>query len=159
MLQVECTRTYAPVIDYHVHYSVSKITVIKIQTVEKSVRWHENGALDNPAMVEYVLAQSGQPDLVFAAHSMGGTTFFVMAAERPDLAAKVRAAFLFAPAVFMTHTQDKSLLAVQPVVNVSQVSQRPPQNKQPLPLAKMPYTFLTLTFSLSGPLECGGGVP
>ncbi|XP_034233946.1 lipase 3-like [Thrips palmi] len=97
--------------------------------------WHENGALDNPAMLEYVLARSGQRDLVFGAHSMGGTSFFVMASERPDLAARVRAAFLFAPAVFMTRTKDEHLLAVEPIVNITQAaSERLHEHRRPTQL-------------------------
>lgn len=82
--------------------------------------WHENGALDNPAMMEYVLRHTGQPQLVFVGHSMGGTTLLVTADARPALLPRVRAAFLLAPAAFMGRTRERSLLALHRVANATQ---------------------------------------
>ncbi|XP_034236271.1 lipase 3-like isoform X2 [Thrips palmi] len=60
--------------------------------------WHEHGVFDNPAAIDYVLARTRFPSVMYAGHSMGSTSFMVMAAVRPEYQRKVRAAFLLAPA-------------------------------------------------------------
>ncbi|XP_034245488.1 lipase 3-like [Thrips palmi] len=62
--------------------------------------WHEQGVFDNAAAIDYVLAQTSFPSVMYAGHSMGATTFMAMAAARPEYQRKVRvrAAFLMAPA-------------------------------------------------------------
>ncbi|KAJ1524458.1 hypothetical protein ONE63_010955 [Megalurothrips usitatus] len=60
--------------------------------------FHEHGVYDNPAALELVVARTGFPSVLYACHSMGCTSFLTMAATRPQHLAKVRAAFLMAPA-------------------------------------------------------------
>ncbi|XP_034244321.1 lipase 3-like [Thrips palmi] len=60
--------------------------------------WHEQGVFDNAAAIDYVLAQTSFPSVMYAGHSMGATTFMAMAAARPEYQRKVRAAFHMAPA-------------------------------------------------------------
>ncbi|KAJ1525519.1 hypothetical protein ONE63_010327 [Megalurothrips usitatus] len=60
--------------------------------------FHEHGAYDNPAAIDYVLERTGFASLLYVGHSMGSTSFMTMAATRPEYQSKVRAAFLMAPA-------------------------------------------------------------
>jgi len=39
--------------------------------------WHEMGVYDIPAVLNFVLTHTGQPDLYYVGHSMGTTMFFV----------------------------------------------------------------------------------
>ncbi|RZB40755.1 Abhydro lipase domain containing protein, partial [Asbolus verrucosus] len=65
--------------------------------------WHEIGAIDLPAMIDYVLEITGQTSLYHAGHSQGTTTFYVMASMRPEYNAKIKAHFSLAPIAYMNH--------------------------------------------------------
>lgn len=65
--------------------------------------WHEIGMYDLPAMVDYVLRVTGDPDLHFVGHSMGATTAVVMLSERPEYNSKLKIALLLAPVVKLEH--------------------------------------------------------
>lgn len=47
-----------------------------------SASFHEHGLLDLPAMMDHVLAVTGQRSLLYAAHSLGATALLVMASLR-----------------------------------------------------------------------------
>ncbi|XP_052121404.1 lipase 3-like isoform X2 [Frankliniella occidentalis] len=81
--------------------------------------WHEHGTLDNPAIIDYILSTSKQSSLVFMGHSMGATTFFVTASERPDTLSKIRAAFLMGPATFLAHHRNAALSLYHPFANLT----------------------------------------
>ncbi|XP_034245489.1 lipase 1-like [Thrips palmi] len=51
--------------------------------------WHEQGVFDNAAAIDYVLAQTSFPSVMYAGHSMGATTFMAMAAARPEYQRKL----------------------------------------------------------------------
>ncbi|XP_046665250.1 lipase 1-like isoform X2 [Homalodisca vitripennis] len=59
-------------------------------TMEKfwNYSFHEMGNYDVPAMIDYILAESGQDQLFYVGHSMGTTMFYVMCACRPQYNAK-----------------------------------------------------------------------
>ncbi|XP_063239530.1 lipase 3-like isoform X2 [Bacillus rossius redtenbacheri] len=65
--------------------------------------WHENGYYDLPAQIDYALEHAGQSSLHFIGHSMGTTSFYAMAASRPEYNKKIRAHFSLAPVAFMSH--------------------------------------------------------
>jgi len=65
--------------------------------------WNEIGYYDLPAMIDYVLETTGMPDTFYIGHSQGTTSFYVMASERPEYNAKIRAHFSLAPIAFMDH--------------------------------------------------------
>ncbi|XP_034236265.1 lipase 3-like [Thrips palmi] len=82
--------------------------------------WHEHGTLDNPALIDYIVATTKQPSVVFMGHSMGATTFFVTASERPDTLKKISAAFVMGPASFLAHHRNPALSIYHPVANITQ---------------------------------------
>ncbi|XP_055301156.1 lipase 3-like [Sitodiplosis mosellana] len=51
--------------------------------------WHEIGFFDLPAMIDYVLMQTGQKQLIYIGHSQGVTSAFVMLSERPEYNEKI----------------------------------------------------------------------
>ncbi|XP_034240332.1 lipase 1-like [Thrips palmi] len=65
--------------------------------------WHENGVIDQPAMMDYVLEVTKRPKLVMIGHSMSTTAQIVLLAERPEYADKVLAGVYLAPTVYFRH--------------------------------------------------------
>lgn len=63
--------------------------------------WHEMGIYDLPAMIDYTLEHTGQQKLYYAGHSMGTTTFFVMASQKPEYNNKIHVMFALAPIAYM----------------------------------------------------------
>lgn len=64
--------------------------------------WHELGYYDLPAVINYI-TELRNKTLHFIGHSMGATTFSVMAIERPELQLKIRTMIALAPAVYVNH--------------------------------------------------------
>ncbi|CAB3373680.1 Hypothetical predicted protein [Cloeon dipterum] len=52
--------------------------------------FHEMGIFDLPAMIDYVLEQTGETQVNYVGHSMGTTAFWVMGSEKPEYNAKIR---------------------------------------------------------------------
>lgn len=52
--------------------------------------WHEIGQIDLPAMIDFVLLNTGEKDLHYIGHSQGTTSFFVMTSLRKEMNAKIR---------------------------------------------------------------------
>ncbi|XP_075234694.1 lipase 1-like [Lycorma delicatula] len=67
--------------------------------------WHEMGLFDLPAMLDYIIALTGYPDVNYIGHSMGTTMFYVMGSERPDYNSKIRISINMAPVAYMNVIQ------------------------------------------------------
>ncbi|XP_017475568.1 PREDICTED: lipase 1 [Rhagoletis zephyria] len=67
--------------------------------------WHEIGYYDLPAMIDYVLKQTGFAKLAYFGHSQGTTTFFVMTSTRPDYNEKITVMSALAPVSYMANLQ------------------------------------------------------
>lgn len=65
--------------------------------------WEEIGYYDVPAMIDFILETTNQPNLFHIGHSQGTTTFYVMASMRPDYNDKIKAHFSLAPIGYMNH--------------------------------------------------------
>ncbi|XP_017112175.1 lipase 3-like [Drosophila elegans] len=82
--------------------------------------WHEIGMEDVAAMIDYILARTGQRALHYVGHSQGCTTLVVLLSMRPEYNQLIKTAILLAPAVFMRHTSTlgqtllRSLIMVMP---------------------------------------------
>lgn len=48
------------------------------------------GLQDLPATIDYILKNTGKPQLHYIGHSDGTTSFFAMAAMKPEMNAKIR---------------------------------------------------------------------
>nr|CAD7572632.1 unnamed protein product [Timema californicum] len=64
-------------------------------------RWHEMGVWDLPASIDHILATTGQQRLFYIGHSMGCTTFFVMASTRPEYNSQIQGMVALAPGLFV----------------------------------------------------------
>ena len=82
------------------------------------------GVYDLPAVFDYVLEVTGQPDLYYAGHSMGTTMFFICMAERPEYNSRIRLMSALAPVSYVGHmTSPLALLA--PIANQLEVGYTP----------------------------------
>lgn len=85
--------------------------------------WDEMAAHDLPAMVEYVLNTTGQPDLYYVGHSQGTLIGFTAFSSNPKLAKKVKIFFALAPVYTVTHCSSfirDTAYALYPVEKVFQ---------------------------------------
>ncbi|XP_026319815.1 lipase 3-like [Hyposmocoma kahamanoa] len=80
--------------------------------------WHEIGVYDIPAMIDYILEETGNQRLHYIGHSQGGTAFFVMASMRPEYNEKIALAHLLAPAGYKTHFPHPILRPLTPLTNI-----------------------------------------
>ena len=60
---------------------------------------HELGVNDISAMISNVISITGKPSVSFIGHSMGTTSFLILASTKPELVSKVDLAILMAPVV------------------------------------------------------------
>ncbi|XP_029052293.2 lipase 3-like [Osmia bicornis bicornis] len=77
--------------------------------------WHEIGVYDVPAMIDHITETTKQEKIFYIGHSQGGTSFFVMASERPEYQKKIIASFTLAPAVFMPNTRNILFRLLSPI--------------------------------------------
>ena len=62
----------------------------KIVFLPTSFSWDQMGEFDLPALIEYVTSQSVQDEIFYIGHSMGTTSFMVMANKHPQLQEKIK---------------------------------------------------------------------
>ncbi|KYM76202.1 Lysosomal acid lipase/cholesteryl ester hydrolase [Atta colombica] len=65
--------------------------------------FHEMGIYDLPAMISYITNITSHPLHTYIGHSMGTTSFYIMAVEHPEIARMVQMMISLAPAVFVNH--------------------------------------------------------
>ncbi|XP_034230367.1 lipase 1-like [Thrips palmi] len=65
--------------------------------------WHENGVIDQAAMVDFVLQTTGRPRLLSLSYSMSCTSTMVLLSERPEYNSKIMGNVFFAPSAFFRH--------------------------------------------------------
>lgn len=71
--------------------------------------WHEMGIFDLPAMIDYILEETGQRKLSYIGHSQGTTIFYVMCSELPSYNAKIKAQFSLAPIAYVENMKSPLL--------------------------------------------------
>ena len=59
------------------------------------------GNYDIPAVIEYILNQTGQPKLIYVGHSLGSAMFFIAMINNPELNDKIHVMIGLAPASSM----------------------------------------------------------
>ncbi|XP_012265131.1 lipase 3 isoform X5 [Athalia rosae] len=74
--------------------------------------WNEMGYYDLPSMIDYILETTGHTSLYYVGYSQGTTIFYVMASERPEYNAKVRAMISLAPIAFLSNHRSPLLKCV-----------------------------------------------
>lgn len=61
--------------------------------------------------------ETKQEKIFYVGHSQGGTSFFVMASERPEYQEKIVAVWTLAPAVFMSKSTNPIFRLLAPFAN------------------------------------------
>jgi len=74
-------------------------------SIEFLISFNELGIYDLPAMITFITNMRSQPLHTYIGHSMGTTTFYVMASERPEIARMVQMMISLAPTAFVSHMQ------------------------------------------------------
>jgi lysosomal acid lipase/cholesteryl ester hydrolase len=80
------------------------------------------GVSDLPAVIDYILENTGSEQIFYAGHSMGTTMFYVLASELPEYNTKIRAQFSLAPVAFMSHLKSPLIQLASKVENELKVT-------------------------------------
>lgn len=65
--------------------------------------WHEMGMYDLPAIIDYILKQTGQKQLFYIGFSQGTTQFWVLMSLRPEYNKKIKLMSALAPVAYTGH--------------------------------------------------------
>ncbi|XP_061706937.1 lipase 3-like isoform X1 [Cydia pomonella] len=79
--------------------------------------WHEIGYYDLPAMIDYVIKNTGVPKLQYVGFSQGTTAFWVMASTRPEYNEKISAMQALAPVAYVGNIRSPLIKAIAPLTN------------------------------------------
>ncbi|XP_050361921.1 lipase 1-like [Nymphalis io] len=69
--------------------------------------WDEIGNLDLPALVNFIIANTGQQKMHYIGHSQGTTTFLVLNSLRPEFNEKFISFQALAPSAYVEHNENK----------------------------------------------------
>lgn len=95
--------------------------------------WHEIGAYDLPAMIDYILGETGESGVHYVGHSQGCTVFFVMGSSRPEYNAKINTAHMLAPPIFMGNVTDGTVTGLAQYIGTPGLATELLQNQVFLP--------------------------
>ena len=65
--------------------------------------WDEMGKYDIPAVLNFILSETGRDQLIYVGHSMGCAMFFVTMSTFPELGSKIELMIGLAPAASMAN--------------------------------------------------------
>lgn len=77
--------------------------MITFMNINVLFSWHEMGIYDLPAMIDYILKQTGQKQLFYIGFSQGTTQFFILMSLRPEYNKKIKLMSALAPVAYMGH--------------------------------------------------------
>lgn len=78
--------------------------------------WHEIGAIDVAATIDYILQFTGEKKLHFVGHSQGGTVYLVLMSIRPEYNEKIKTSHLLAPVAFQGYSRFSLFKKIAPIV-------------------------------------------
>ncbi|XP_011158633.2 lipase 3 [Solenopsis invicta] len=79
-------------------------TTLSIQSAQFwDFSWHELGMHDLPAMIDYILEQTGQQQLFYVGFSQGTTQFWVLTSLKPEYNQKIKLMSALAPVAYTGH--------------------------------------------------------
>ncbi|XP_039294921.1 lipase 1 isoform X2 [Nilaparvata lugens] len=86
-------------------------------TVNASVSFdysfHEVSQYDLPAIIDFILKNTGSNKLTYIGHSMGTTAFYVLMATKPEYNSKVTGMISLSPVSFMKHVRGVTIRVVK----------------------------------------------
>ncbi|KAG6444048.1 lipase 3 [Manduca sexta] len=83
--------------------------------------WHEIGYYDLPAMIDYVLRETGVAKVQYIGFSQGTTAFWVMTSSRPEYNDKISAMHALAPVAYIPNIKSPLIKAIGPFTNSLEV--------------------------------------
>lgn len=84
--------------------------------------YHESALYDVPAVIDYILEETGNEKLHFVSHSVGSKTFMSALTLRPEYNDKVAVGIMMGPAGFMTHMFNGYAKLLGPFLRQGQVA-------------------------------------
>ena len=78
-------------------YSKRHLTLDPSDTRFWDFSHHESAMYDYPATIDYIIGETGEPQLFFAGFSLGTTQYFILLSERPEYNRKIKAGFMIGP--------------------------------------------------------------
>lgn len=103
-------------------YSRRHVTSKPSSSVFWKFSWHEIGYYDLPAMIDYVIRETGVKKIQYVAFSQGTTAFWVMTSTRPEYNDKIIAMQALAPVAYVGNIRSPLVKAIAPFTNSLEVS-------------------------------------
>ncbi|XP_075991979.1 lipase 3-like isoform X2 [Anticarsia gemmatalis] len=98
-------------------YSRNHVSLNPSSTAFWKFSWHEIGYYDVPAMIDYVLNETGVPKIQYIGFSQGTTAFWVMMSTRPEYNEKIVAMQAMAPVAYFGNARSPLIKAIAPFTN------------------------------------------
>ncbi|XP_072937332.1 lipase 3-like [Epargyreus clarus] len=98
-------------------YSRSHVSLKPDSSAFWKFSWHEIGYYDLPAMIDYVIKETGVAKIQYIGFSQGTTAFWVMTSTRPEYNDKVTAMQALAPVAFIGNVKSPLVRAIGPFTN------------------------------------------
>ncbi|XP_063358670.1 lipase 3-like isoform X2 [Cydia amplana] len=98
-------------------YSKRHISINPTSSSFWKFSWHEIGYYDLPAMIDYVIKNTGVPKMQYVGFSQGTTAFWVMASTRPEYNEKISAMQALAPVAYVGNIRSPLIKAIAPLTN------------------------------------------
>lgn len=103
-------------------YSRKHVTMKPTSSSFWKFSWHEIGYYDVPAMIDYILKETGVKKIQYIGFSQGTTVFWVMMSTRPEYNEKVSAMQALAPVGYVGNIKSPLIKAIAPFTNSLEVS-------------------------------------
>lgn len=103
-------------------YSRHHVTIKPEKSKFWKFSWHEIGYYDMPAMIDYVLKETGKAKIHYIGFSQGTIVFWVMASMRPEYNDKIISMQALAPVGYVGNIRSPLIKAIAPFTNSLEVS-------------------------------------
>lgn len=80
--------------------------------------WEEIALYDLPAMIDFILKQTGHSNLYYIGHSQGTTIGYVLCSMKPEYNEKINIMFSLAPVAWMSHVKSPILRMFSPAHSI-----------------------------------------
>lgn len=105
-------------------YSRNHISIKPSSSAFWKFSWHEIGYYDLPAMIDYIIKETGEQKMQYIGFSQGTTAFWVMTSSRPEYNDKITAMQALAPIAYIGNIRSPLIKALGPFTNSLEVHVR-----------------------------------
>lgn len=81
--------------------SETQSKLVTFKTIISNFSWHEIGTIDLPAIIDYILRQTGHQKLFYIGHNQGVTAVLALLADKPKYNRKIHTVAGMAPLTFL----------------------------------------------------------